>query len=242
MKRLILLSFLVLACSDSQAPQVEVIPLLSIVAGDGQQDTVGRTLPVSIAARVTDRTSGAPLPDRVVNWFALDGGEVFAPVSQTGSDGIAKQTWTLGSAAGPQRLVARWINPETGEPITLDTAQATALADVAAIFEASVGPNPTPGAGNVFAVGDTILVEYRFLDAHRNPTIACADGGSPNRVAWTVSNTAAVSALGMVRMVGERRYAEFLAVETSPDPVFITGDPADVCTGANSVGVGVAVR
>jgi hypothetical protein len=104
------------------------VPQLVIVAGDRQTDTVGRTLAAQIQARLTDALNGAPLPGRIVNWIVVEGGgSVFAPVGQTGSDGVARQTWTLGMTVGKQKLVARWIDPETGATVTLDSALATAL-------------------------------------------------------------------------------------------------------------------
>jgi len=122
----ITLLVLLAACGESTQPTI--VPQLSIVAGNAQTDTIGKTLPTQIAAMLRDRQSGAPLPGRIVNWVVIDGGgAVFAPVVQTGGDGIARQTWTLGMTPGGQTLVARWLNPDTGEPVTIDTARATAV-------------------------------------------------------------------------------------------------------------------
>lgn len=237
MKRFILLYFLILACSESQAPP-PVSPLLSITRGNDQSDTVGKELPVPIEARLSDAGSGTPLPGRVVNWLVVaGGGTVFASATQTGSDGIAAQRWTLGGTAGEQRLVARWIDPETGQAVTIDTAKAVAMAGIAAILEVNFGPNGNPAGGNVWAVNDTVLVEYRFLDTYRNHTTSCADGGSIDRIVWTSSAPTIIQPLGRGRVIGGKRYAEFLAMATSPDPVVLTADPSDVCMDAPAAGV-----
>ena len=75
MNRCFLMSTILLAAcgQDSSSPRIQ--PLLSIVAGDGQVDTVGKTLPVQLGAQLTDASSGAPLPVRVLNWVAVDGGD-----------------------------------------------------------------------------------------------------------------------------------------------------------------------
>src|SRR6185369_15519846 len=58
-----------------------------------------------VQLRVTD-SSGRALPDVPVSWQALDGRvEPLAP--RTDSAGIAQARWTLGRAAGMQRLRAQ---------------------------------------------------------------------------------------------------------------------------------------
>jgi hypothetical protein len=124
----LLIAVALLAACGENASQPTIVPQLSIIAGNAQIDTIGKVLPTQIAAALRDKESGAPLAGRIVNWVVVDGGgSVFAPVVQTGADGIARQTWTLGMTPGGQTLVARWLNPDTGEPVTIDTARATAV-------------------------------------------------------------------------------------------------------------------
>lgn len=202
----ILLATLVLGCADASAPPALIVPQLAIVAGDVQTDTVTRTLPVQLGAKLTDQASGAPLGNRVVSWLVVEGGgAVFAPVSQTGSDGVARQSWTLGPVAGRQRLVARYIDPETGEPVTLDTAQATGTPDVAAVVRGY-----SSQATNALPVGDSVWIWLAYFDAHApcptclgNADPPCADGGSRDRadlVQWsTTDTTEAVTRGGQLR-------------------------------------------
>jgi len=179
---LVVLAAVTTACgSETSAPRQQ--PSLSIVAGDNQVDTIGSTLPIQIAAAVTDRTTGAPLPGRVVNWIiAGGGGSVFVPVTQTGNDGIARNTYTLGSSVGVQKLLARYIDPDTGTPIT-DTAFATALPGRPTLLWANneAFPHPDGIAWVLVPVtpGAPFSVYFGFQDRNRNAR-RCTD-----LVTWT---------------------------------------------------------
>lgn len=189
---------LIVACQQDGI-QPQLVPLVEIVAGDAQTDTVGKTLPVQLAAALTDKESGAPLPGRILNWSVAAGaGEVFVTVTQTGSDGVARNQWTLGPAAGGQKLVARYIDPETGEPVTLDTAFATALPGGAATFHAR-----RPDDRVQVYVGDTVTVLYSYSDAHGNPTWVCVGGANPDSIGWQTEKVAVLRPLGTARRTAE---------------------------------------
>jgi len=88
------------------------------------------TLADPVQLRITD-TSGRVLPDVPVSWQALDGTvESLAP--RTDSAGIARARWTLGPAAGTQRLRAQVGSAHVGAAIPPVTFTATALAGAAA--------------------------------------------------------------------------------------------------------------
>jgi hypothetical protein len=90
----------------------------------------GLTLAAPVQLRITD-TSGRVLPDVPVSWHALDGSvEPVAP--RTDSAGIARARWTLGPAAGMQRLRAQVGSAHGGAAIPPVTFRATALAGDAA--------------------------------------------------------------------------------------------------------------
>jgi hypothetical protein len=83
-----------------------------------------------VQLRVTD-SSGRVLPDVPVSWHALEGtAEPLA--ARTDSSGIARARWTLGPAAGTQRLRAQVGTPHGGAAIPPVTIAATALAGAAA--------------------------------------------------------------------------------------------------------------
>lgn len=231
MKRLMVLSFVVLACSDSQAPPMA--PQLLITAGNNQSGPVGQELPQSVSARLSDKTSGAPLAGRVVNWVVLSGnGSIFAGATQTGGDGIAKQRWTLGGSVGEQRLVVRWIDPDTGEPVTIDTAKAQATPGPAVEFFAwTTGPT-------TLTIGEERAVEYWFEDSWNNPTTVCADGGSIDRIAWISEDATRLEILPGVSILPNGHAAVTVkAKSASTGSIAITGTPDRACSNAASAGV-----
>jgi len=183
MNRFLLLTLVALAaCTDTGGP-VPPLPQLSIIAGNDQQGPVMKPLPVQLAASLTDKLTGLPLPGRILNWTSIEGGgSVFATVTQTGSDGIARQSWNLGPTVGTQKLVARWLNPETGETVTLDTARAIATPDTAIVMAVAFG------GPNIVAVGEVAWVDYWYQDSYGNPGAPCADGGSWDRVSWALAD------------------------------------------------------
>lgn len=128
------------ACQDTGGPvQVALRPALEIVTGDGQVDTVARTLAAPIVARVRDSATGQPARGILVNWVVVaGGGQVFAGAVLTNDSGAARQVWTLGPAAGVQRLEARAMDPATGQPVTYAQVTATALPGPAASFALAV--------------------------------------------------------------------------------------------------------
>src|SRR6266704_2454155 len=193
MRYSLVLLVLLAACSkDAAAPKI--VPSLAIVAGQAQTDTVGKTLPVQLGAKLTDAISGAPLPGRVLNWLVVKGGgQLFVAVTQTGSDGLGKNSWTLGPSAGDQKVVARYIDPETGQPITLDTARATAIAGTAATFTARRPSDTVP-----VHVGDTVAVVYSYADGHGNATWACVGGANPDSIGWRADRLDVLRPLGTV--------------------------------------------
>src|SRR5688572_12313033 len=90
----------------------------------------GLTLADPMQLRITD-TSGRVLHGVPVSWHALDGAvEPVAP--RTDSAGIARARWTLGPAAGKQRLRAQVGSAHGGAAIPPVTFTATALAGDAA--------------------------------------------------------------------------------------------------------------
>lgn len=80
---------------------------LTIVAGDGQTGMTGTALPAVLVVAVTD-SAGAPFPGAKVRFLVTSGGGSIEPESVlTGFDGRAQTVWTLGSAAGTQRVEAQ---------------------------------------------------------------------------------------------------------------------------------------
>lgn len=172
-----LLMLTAVACGGSSEPSV-ITPQLQIVAGDAQVDTVGQTLPVQLGAQLMNAATGDPIPGRILQWTVVgNSGALFVSVSQTGNDGIARNSWTLGTTPGEQKVTARYIDPDTGLPVTLDTAFATATAGKpTAMWTETNGGNANDK--------QTIGLTYGFWDQYSNPTDACPP------VTWQIAGAA----------------------------------------------------
>lgn len=196
MKRLSILLVLA-ACGDASGPTVQLLPAsFQVISGADQIATVAKELPQAVEVRVLDNSAG-PVPNYPINWTALDGGSVFAPVAYSGTDGIARQRWTLGTKAWTdiandpasgrkrQRLVARALHPETGAVLVDDSVIAVARPDVA--VRVSLSSNAQA------VVGDSALVPVTFLDQHSNGLAHCPSGGTwGNLTWWSTDSTVAI--------------------------------------------------
>lgn len=180
MRRLLLSLVLAsIACTDSNAPRVQLRPgSFSLIGGAGQVDTVAQELKDMVALRVIATDGATPVPSHPISWTALDGGQVFATVVYSGTDGIARQRWTLGTGAGVQRLVARALEPETGAVLVDDTVTAIATPAAAArLWITYSGIAQT-------RVGDSLALELVFRDDYGNYGAPCGDGGGWDRLTW----------------------------------------------------------
>src|SRR6266480_6301983 len=113
------------ACADTivSAPEAS----MTIVAGDGQSGTVGRSLsnPLVIAVTTPD---GAGVPDLSVAWTVTTGGGSLSESSVfTDAQGRASVTWTLGDMVGTQSVAASVTGPAGSPAIFSATAAAAPL-------------------------------------------------------------------------------------------------------------------
>ncbi|MES2178081.1 MAG: Ig-like domain-containing protein [Gemmatimonadota bacterium] len=78
---------------------------IAVVSGDGQADSVGRTLPQALVVRVTN-AFGATISGVPVSWARTGSGSLSASSSTTGADGTTSVTYTLGSSVGNEEVRA----------------------------------------------------------------------------------------------------------------------------------------
>jgi hypothetical protein len=123
------------ACDSPSGPRVAAS--VEMTDGDGQTATVGTALPGPLVVRVTD-AGGRPVAGHVVNFVVTSGeGSLFAGTTQTGTDGIAQDRWTLGtSASEPHRVEVRSVVGGSGEPRVFGTFTATAAPGPPAVVSA----------------------------------------------------------------------------------------------------------
>lgn len=120
-------TFTATATADEPAPPPPPPPSPLVLAkaptesGDGQTGPVGAMLANELRVLVT--RDGVAQPGVTVMWGTTDG-SLDPPSDQTGTDGIATSSWTLGSTAGAQSATAV-VAGANGSPVTF-VATATA--------------------------------------------------------------------------------------------------------------------
>jgi hypothetical protein len=171
--------------------------VVKALAGSNQTGTVGRLLPRSLVAQVTD-ASGNPIPHVPITWTVISGGGTLSTTSAvTNLSGITFADWTLGPT--PTLNVARvtitdravfadfHATATPGAPNTLDvmagagqTDTVAAVVNPLAVLVRDEFGNPVPGAtvdwsadrpGGVFSVTTTTTdVTGRSQVSYRLPT------------------------------------------------------------------------
>lgn len=105
-------------------------------SGDTKSGTVGHKLADSLRVLVTQ--DGTPMAGVAVAWNIFTGaGSVALASSQTGVDGVASTSWTLGTVSGAQKVRAT-LSGAAGSP---QTFTATALPDAPDTVTRSSGNN-----------------------------------------------------------------------------------------------------
>jgi len=178
---------------------------LTKVSGDGQTAAAGSALPDSLVVVLRD-VNGNGVPGRNVTFAVATGGGTTSPTSATtDATGRAATRWTLGTAAGPNSLIAT----SSGFSVTFGaTATSAAAANIAAVsptsqtdtagFPAAAPPsvrvtdvngNPVAGVSVTFAVtggGGSILPTSPI------PTNAA---GTATLSTWTLGGTAGANSV-----------------------------------------------
>ena len=156
----------------------EVYPVpasLTLLGGDGQRALAGRRVSQPVTVQVVSR-SGRPVEGVPVRFALEDGAGVTDPqVDSSDAQGIARASWTLGSAAGRQTLS---INAEGVASPTIISAEAEPVAAntrLAVVSEQLVGPAggalPEPAIVRVTDAAGVALVNVPV-------TWTADDGGS----------------------------------------------------------------
>jgi alpha-tubulin suppressor-like RCC1 family protein len=198
--RLFVLVVLSLSCTGDPTAVLAGPPaVMLIVSGNEQTATVGSELPTPVVVRVSD-ASGDPVSNQIINFRVIEGGgSVFAGASITNAEGEARERWTLGTVAGvDQRLEARAVDPNTGDPLVFATFHATAVAAAASkIAKASTDGGQAPG-GTALTPSPSV----RVLDQYDNPVagttviFAVASGGGSLTGPTQTTNANGIATVG----------------------------------------------
>jgi hypothetical protein len=155
---------------------------LALVGGDGQGGTVGAALGSPLVVNVKS-TTGAAMSGQAVTWSVVSGGgSVSQGTTNSGADGNASVTWTLGGTVGAQAVTAT-------------------AASFSVTFTATAAPGPvakvvvTPSTGTLDAIDDTVQLAASIQDQFGN--------AAQGTVVWSSSDPAVltVDAQGVAKAV-----------------------------------------
>lgn len=165
---------LVVACGNEPSGPSGIAASMEVVSGDDQSAIVGTELVAPLIVRVLD-SAGTPVQGQLVNFVVTaGGGHVFAGASISDVNGLSQERWTLGtSTADTQRVEARSVDNNTGQPLVFATFHATAIAGPPTSLLRIQGDSQVAAAG--FPLPDSLAV--RVLDQYGNPVIGTS-------VAW----------------------------------------------------------
>jgi alpha-tubulin suppressor-like RCC1 family protein len=163
------------ACDPGTGPSPAAASV-QVVAGNEQTATVGTALPLPVVVQVMDEDGGGIEGSTVVFRVISGGGTVAGGTARTDAEGLATEQWTLGTAAGEQRLEARVLAAD-GTPLMADTIVATARAAAPAQLEKTGGDGQSGTAGQPLPAP----LAVRVRDAFGNPVSGAA-------VQWQVAS------------------------------------------------------
>jgi hypothetical protein len=170
----------------------------SIIAGDLQTAPAGTELPQTLVARVTD-SEGRPVQGQVVNFRVTVGeGSVFAGSGSSNGQGVVQERWTLGySYADTQRVEARAVDSDTGDPIVFGVFRAIAGPELTGRVTVIDGQGQSAPAGERVAVRPTVAVDGEFGGPvpEAEVTFTVTSGGGSVSAATVRSDSAGVASV-----------------------------------------------
>lgn len=191
----LLLAIVLVACSNESPTgggggEIQLSALF--VSGDSQSGLVGTDLPQEIVVSATNKQSGLPVTNVIINFVVTSGGgSVFAPAVLVDANGQAKNRWRVGTVAGGQTVEARAVD-QNGNLQTYDTAHATALPGSAVAVHRTRFATDIYGnermvlcpPGFTFChegrgTSDNAQVLYWYTDTFNNTTSSCSGPSTP---------------------------------------------------------------
>lgn len=211
---------------------------INILAGNNQTATVGRTLPIDPAVRITDALGNPVAGQEVVFEVVGGGGSAVSRRQVTDANGTATVgAWTLGEAPGVNTLRATATGLTiAGNPVTFT---ATATAGAPAAMAAVSGTNQTAVAGALVPIAPAVVVR----DSRGNPvsgvtvTFLVDVGSGSVGTTNAVTNALGQASAGSWRLgsaAGTQRVTASL--QGVPDVVFTATATAGSASGVQVVG------
>jgi concanavalin A-like lectin/glucanase superfamily protein len=232
------------SCTPPDVVGVRGTLVVRVVSGNGQSASAGSELRDPLVAQVLDQY-GTPVEGQIVNFHVTaGGGRVFGGAAITGDNGVVQERWTLGPVPGtPQRVEARAVDNNSGQPLIFAVFTATALSSELALAF-TVEPASTAAGANI-----TPAVEVTAFDAEGNTAttftgnVTLTIGTNPS--GGTLSGTRTVAAqAGVARFANlriDRSGTGYTLIATSAGLTTVTSSAFNV-TGAGGGGANFALR
>ena len=210
---------------------------MSILAGNNQSATVGRTLPVDPSVRITDAL-GNPIAGQEVVFEVIDGGgSAVARRPVTDANGTATVGgWTLGDTPGANTLRAT----ATGLSVQPVVFTALATAGAPASLTISAGNNQTATAGALLPVAPSVVVRDNRGNPVAGVTVTFTASTGVLTGASAVSNAAGQATVGSWRL-GNTAGVQTLTASINNVPTVTFTATATAGVAANVVVVGDSV-
>ena len=218
--------------NDGGTPPSTIAIAKSSSSGDAQTGVVGQPLANPIQVVVTD--AGAAAAGVTVNWSTSAAGGLLAATSVTDANGLASNTWTLGTLAGPQSAQAS-LSGASGSPVGFS---ATATAGPAAALEEAGGNGQTATVGTQLAAP----VQAQVSDEFGNGVSGVAvDWAATNGTVSAPSVTSDASGISSVNVTAGSTPGPITITARSGalagSPVTFTATAAPVGSGSSTVSV-----
>ena len=187
---------------------------LSFVSGSPQTGSVGTALANPLVVQILDQY-GNPFPGVTVHWAATaGGGNVSAPTSNTGANGQAQITATLGTHVGTDTYAAT-VAGVTGSPVSF-----TAIANhgPAAIVAVTAGSGQSTTITTPFATNLAATVTDRFGNPISGATVVFAAPGSGPSGTFSGSTSVVTGNNGLAtapKLTANTQAGSFLATASS---------------------------
>ncbi len=152
-----------------------------------RRDTVGQTVPVPLAVKVTDDLTN-PVAGVPISWAVIDGGgSVDSATSHTDASGVATTRWTLGTAMSPTDSTQFVQASGVAAPLTFQAV--TFPGPVSAAQTSVTATSPITASTGSSQSSITVTARDQFGNVIKGKTVTLAATGTGN----TVTNPAAAT-------------------------------------------------
>lgn len=207
----------VAACHDGSTTTPKTASSVAVLSGSAQTATVGTALAAPVVLQVKDQTGNA-LPNVTVTLaVGTASGSVSATQMTTDANGQVSITWTLGTVAGTDTLIA-----QVASLAALDVT-ASATPDAPASITVVGGDGQTGPAGTALASPLVVKVVDRYGNPVPNVTVTFSDDANGTFAATTVTTDANGTASDTITLGPDTGTDDVTAsVDTSNGPVVVT--------------------